>query len=66
LRDPQNVVQREQYYLDLLKPEYNVLSKAGYSFGYKHSEETLAKLRARKKTEGTGRPSKKIEVFDNE
>lgn len=36
---------REQYYLDLLKPEYNILKTAGSSLGFKHSEESLAKLR---------------------
>lgn len=36
---------REQYYIDLLKPEYNLLQTAGSSLGFKHSEESLAKLR---------------------
>jgi len=36
---------REQYYIDLLKPEYNILQTAGSSLGFKHSEEGLAKLR---------------------
>jgi group I intron endonuclease len=35
---------REQYYLDLLLPEYNILKLAGNSLGYKHSEESLAKM----------------------
>lgn len=39
-------VSREQYYIDLLNPEYNILKKAGSSLGYKHSEETIEKLRA--------------------
>lgn len=34
----EDIILREQYYLDLLKPEYNVLEKAGSSFGFKHSE----------------------------
>ena len=34
----------EQYFLDLLKPEYNILSKAGSSLGHIHSEETKAKM----------------------
>lgn len=42
-----NVIEREQYYLDLLKPEYNNLKTAGSSLGYKHTEETLIKLKAR-------------------
>jgi group I intron endonuclease len=37
-------VSREQHYLDLLKPEYNILKKAGSSLGFKHSPETIAKL----------------------
>ena len=36
-----NPVNREQYYLDLLKPEYNILNQAGSLLGFKHSEETL-------------------------
>jgi group I intron endonuclease len=51
--DPMDVISREQHYLDKLKPEYNILTKAGSSLGYKHSEETLAKLRGRKHTEET-------------
>jgi group I intron endonuclease len=47
------LLQREQYYLDLLKPEYNILKTAGNSLGFKHSEDTLAKFRARKHTEET-------------
>jgi group I intron endonuclease len=45
-----SLLEREQFYLDLLKPEYNILSKAGSSLGYKHTEETLEKFRARKLT----------------
>lgn len=36
---------REQYYLNLLKPEYNVLKKAGSLLGYKHTEKTLELMR---------------------
>jgi len=35
---------REQYYLDLLKPEYNICKTAGSTLGFKHSEVTKAKL----------------------
>jgi group I intron endonuclease len=45
--EPSDVIQREQYYIDLLGPEYNILKTAGSSFGYKHTAETLAKLRGR-------------------
>jgi len=34
-------ISREQYYIDLLKPNYNILKRAGSSFGYKHSETSL-------------------------
>ena len=44
----EKVLEREQYYMDLMKPEYNILQVAGSSSGFKHSEETMAKLRARK------------------
>jgi group I intron endonuclease len=36
-----NPVEREQYFLDLLKPEYNILIKAGSLLGFKHKRETL-------------------------
>jgi len=42
--DPVNLIAREQYYIDLLKPEYNILKVAGSLFGYKHTEKTLAKM----------------------
>ena len=42
--DKSEVVLREQYYIDLLNPEYNILSTAGSSLGFKHSEETKAKI----------------------
>jgi group I intron endonuclease len=37
-------LEREQYYLDKLKPEYNILKYAGSSFGYKHTEESKKKM----------------------
>lgn len=42
------ILEREQYYIDLLKPEYNILKIAGSPLGYKHTEESLAKMRNRK------------------
>lgn len=41
---PKDMLSREQYYLDLLKPKYNILAKAGSSLGFKHSEETKRKM----------------------
>jgi group I intron endonuclease len=40
------LIEREQYYLDLLKPEYNILKFAGSSLGVKHSKKTIEKIRA--------------------
>ena len=43
--DKDNVLEREQYYLDLIKPEYNIVKVAGSTVGYKHTSESLAKMR---------------------
>jgi group I intron endonuclease len=48
--DTSNIIEREQYYFNLIKPEYNILKTAGSSFGFKHTEETLAKFKSRKFT----------------
>jgi len=39
------VIAREQYYLDLFKPEYNILKIAGSSQGLTHTCEAKAKMR---------------------
>lgn len=36
---------REQYYIDTLKPEYNILLKTYSSSGYKHTPEAIAKMK---------------------
>jgi group I intron endonuclease len=36
---------QEQYWIDLIKPEYNILKFAGSSLGYKHTEESIEKMR---------------------
>lgn len=43
---PSDLIKREQYYIDLLKPEYNILKIAGSSLGVKRSKETIAKIKA--------------------
>lgn len=43
--DPNNLIEREQYYIDHLNPEYNILKVAGSLFGFKHSPETLKKMK---------------------
>jgi group I intron endonuclease len=44
---PSEAIAREQYYFDLLKPEYNILTTAGSTLGYKHSKETKAKIKGK-------------------
>jgi group I intron endonuclease len=44
--EPGNCVEREQYYLDLLPHEYNILPNAGSRLGSRHTEETRAKQAA--------------------
>ena len=41
----ENLLKREQYYLDNLKPEYNIVETAGSTLGYKHTEQSLKKMR---------------------
>ena len=43
--DPSNVIEREQYYLDKLKPTYNICNIAGSSLGREIRQETRLKLR---------------------
>jgi hypothetical protein len=73
--DPNNLIKREQYYLDLLQPEYNLLKFAKSSSGKKHSLETRLKISnshlgeknpmfENKIPKGAGKPSQKLEVLD--
>ena len=41
---PNLLIKREQYYLDKLKPEYNILKIAGSKLGSKHSEATKVQM----------------------
>jgi hypothetical protein len=66
---PQENLKKEQYYLDLLKPCYNILQKAGSSLGRRHGYETLVKMRKSKKINnnsiiGTAAVSKSVELTD--
>ena len=45
--DPKELLVREQYYLNLYSPEYNILKTAGSNLGFKHSDETLLKFKLR-------------------
>ena len=77
--DPEEILVREQFYLDLYSPEYNILKTAGSLLGFKHSSETKAKMSVqkignqnatggigRKRAEGAGSPSVSVEVLDQE
>lgn len=43
--DKGEALNREQYYLDNLKPQYNIVETAGSTVGYTHTPESLAKMR---------------------
>jgi hypothetical protein len=53
--DPAVLIEREQYYFDNLKPEYNILKVAGSLTGFRHNEASIELIRAtklgRKRTE---------------
>jgi len=53
---PDDAISREQYFLDLLKPTYNILEIAGSSFGRVATDETLCKISAAMKGIGKGIP----------
>jgi hypothetical protein len=42
-----DLINREQYYIDLLKPKYNICKTAGSMLGFKHSAKTLLKFKSR-------------------
>lgn len=50
----ETLIAREQYYIDLLKPEYNICKIAKSRLGYKHTEET--KLKISNKIKGENNP----------
>jgi hypothetical protein len=77
--EPEDCIKKEQYYIDLLKPEYNILKVAGSLLGYLHTEESKKKISdgmkgnknaenglGRQRAEGAGSPSVQIEVLDLE
>ena len=43
--DKYDLIKREQYYLNKLNPEYNILKIGGSSRGFKHSKETKIKIK---------------------
>ena len=49
--DKKEIHIREQYYIDILKPKYNILKFVGSSLGFKHSEATINTMRINKTKE---------------
>jgi hypothetical protein len=43
--NPAIIIEREQYYLDNMKPEYNILKFARSLNGFKHSIKTIERMR---------------------
>lgn len=43
--EKENTLTREQYWINELKPEYNILSQANNSLGYKHTPESIELIR---------------------
>ena len=43
--EPSVLIKREQYYLDILKPEYNILKITGSRLGCKHSLEIIINIK---------------------
>jgi len=43
--DKNNVLEKEQHYLDFFQPEYNIVQRAGSTLGYKHTQQSLDKMR---------------------
>lgn len=43
--NPSEVIAREQYYIDLFKPEYNILSTAGSSYGRLRTDKTKLNIK---------------------
>jgi hypothetical protein len=60
-----NLIEREQYYLDTLKPEYNILKTAGSLTGFKHSMATR-ELMSIKKMNSTLSPEARLKIANLE
>lgn len=56
----ENVINREQYYIDLLRPEYNILTTAGSRLGYLHSEGARLKMSNSSKGRKVSEETKKL------
>lgn len=59
--EPDMTIKREQYYLDKFDFEYNVLANANSIAGYKHTAETLEKMKGRQNLLGYKHSQETIE-----
>ena len=44
VKEPEKLIEREQFYLDIQCPKYNISSTAGSPLGYRHTEEAIKKM----------------------
>jgi GIY-YIG catalytic domain len=67
--EPEKCTEREQYYLDLIQPEFNILKNANSRLGSNHSETTIEKIRisllGNQRAVGGERKLTPIKVIDN-
>ena len=64
---PEQCLEREDFYLSFLEPEYNILLKAGSSLGYKHRLETRERMSVSQKAfdrTGENNPSYGVPVSE--
>ena len=55
----EELIIKEQFYIDTLKPEYNILKTAGSRLGQKHSDESKAKMSKSQKGRKVSEETKK-------
>jgi len=49
----EDVIKKEQHYINIYAPKYNILKIAGSSLGYIHNKKSLSKISSRKISEET-------------
>ena len=65
IRKLTDLIEKEQYYLDLLKPEYNILKTAEYLLRFKHNKNTIEKIRASRLGHGCTETDKLTIIIDD-
>jgi group I intron endonuclease len=61
--NPEDTILKEQYFLDHFDFDYNVLEKANSLLGFKHSKETIEKMKGRKNGLGFKHSKETIEIL---